>query len=112
MHNLYIYNVKVGFKSNDSFLTDFSSSIITEVVVGVKILAGTSLVASDVYCAIANVGFWLTNLAYSTLNSCATDAISEVSYRITECRGTTLNSCGSEGLKSTANSVFLQVTRL
>ena len=104
--NLYIYNVKTGFKSNDSFLTSFTNSVISDTDAGIKILGGTSLVASDVYCAGSNVGFWLTNMVYSTLNSCAADNISYISYQITNCRGITLNSCGSEGLKGTASSIF------
>ncbi len=97
--NLYIYNVKTGFKSNDSFLTSFTSSVIKDTDVGIKILAGTSLAASDVYTVGASVGFWLTNMVYSTLNSCAADGITANSYKMTNCRGVTLNSCGSEILE-------------
>jgi Pectate lyase superfamily protein len=106
MSNLYIYNVKTGFASNDSFLTNFSSSIISEVDTGIKILAGTSLVASDIYCSLAEVGFWIGAMTYTTFNSCAADGISNVSYKFTNSRGITLNSCGSEVLKNTCSSVF------
>jgi hypothetical protein len=96
MTNLYFYKLKTGFKSNDSFMTNVANCRFDETGTGLKILAGTSLVASDNYCNGGSVGFWLTNLTYSTLNSCGVDGITSVSYRMTGCRGITLNSCGSE----------------
>jgi hypothetical protein len=100
LSNLYIYNVKVGFASNDSFLTSFVNSIISGTGTGIKIIAGTSLVVSDVYCSDCKVGFWLTNMVYSTLNSCAADGIKIIPYRFTGCRGITMNSCGAEVLET------------
>ncbi len=119
--DVYIFQCKYGFVTNDAWLNTFIKVIANANSVdpaGVPAVAasaygwagsygfwwqddgtgnatGTSLNAIDCWARDCHNGWHLYGLQYSTLNSCAADNISNIPYRFHLCK-LTLNGCGTE----------------
>lgn len=103
LQDLYIHNVKTGYRTSDSWLQTWSNITIQDVVTGVKIDAGgTTYNMNNVYVKnCTSVAYELYNITYSALTCCAADFINGIAYKILSCTSISLNSCGCEDVSGT-----------
>lgn len=112
LQDLYIHNVKTGYRTSDSWLQTWSNITIQDVVTGVKIDAGgTTYNMNNVYVKnCTSVAFDLSNITYSSLDCCAADFITGTAYKISSCTSILLSSCGCEDV--TGTEIFSKDSRV
>ena len=108
----------IGFYSSDAWLcsirnmniacgdTSNPTTSIPAGSIGISIVSGTSLFLQNVWCRICETGYkFSTNLAYSSMSSCACDYFSGAAYNFT---GSTLtmSGCSAESTVGTAAKLF------
>lgn len=98
LQDLYIHNVKTGYRTSDSWLQAWSNITIQDVVTGVKIDAGgTTYNLNNVYVKnCTSVAYDLTNPTYSSMICCAADFVTGTAYKFKDCTGFSLIGCGCE----------------
>lgn len=105
LKDIVISKANNGFYTNNTWLGVLESVLVMNAKVGFNFepkvdrmdtLSGTSITATRLWAANCEIGYNLSHLQYSTLNSCACDNSKEIAYRFKHSRGITMNSCGAE----------------
>ena len=105
LEDLYIHNIKTGYRTSDSWLQTVSNVTIKDCQDGYVVdVGGTTFNLSNIY--VRNVSRWaykFTNITYSNLTCCAADFVNGSAYVFLGCTGVVMNGCGAE---SVTGSIF------
>lgn len=108
---VFVSSCRIGFHIQDSWNYRFEQCRVEGAQTGFKFEIGTaSTIESCVAYNCTEFGFYLKNVAYSSLVSCGSDGSKIAYYLGTSCRGVTLTSCGAEKTKAKGAMVVCEGT--
>lgn len=112
LEDLYVHNVKTGYRTSDSWLQSVNNVMIQDCQDGYVVdVAGTSFNLNNLYIrGCSRHAIKMKNVTYSALTCCVPENVVGTAYVFLSCAGITLNGCAVENVTGSiieANQSYL-----